>query len=666
MYTRCPHCQTCFRIAEAHLKAAKGMVRCGSCKEVFDATSHIYDNMPDADPNEISSNPVIPEDDHEHIDLSSPPDRSNAPDQSPFMESMIGKDARYNNLDDMGTIDIPGETNFTESFIKFVETEYDPEKKIAAHPIPDPLIEQPSETPPENKPPINPGQSHEHTNLADANDALATNDTLSANPFIAALSQQQTYDSGSKTPALPTQKAPDSSSAPKLKSKPAPEPDAQPPKPTSAFELEPEPTHVPPPATPFSIEDDSDIPPMFVQNETEQVDAFEIKPEPPEREKSESEYEDIESLENPTTSTEFDGIDELYTAAQDQMDEPGSDPDKLNQDIEALLNDAMSLDTVKPAETKSDPLNLAKDSKDKISLDVDEPADSFLGDINFLEDAPEEPNEVLTQFEEELQNIEFGKADAASFSLDNDDALENLSQMETPKVGAPDFGEENTEIEDIVIGSAEPTPVPAPRPSKQRNRDDDESPPDDLPPNNLPSAEHDLPKALRSSFAHLDRPERPIGLSLAMGAGIFILVFALVGQMVLFRSYQLANQFPSLAPTLSSLCESIPCRFSGNTDVSQIELINRNVRSHPNQKNALLISTAFKNKAHFDQPYPTIAIKLSDLSGHIVATRYFTPEEYLEGLYNKFLLMESGTPVHVTLAVLDPGDDAINFEFSFL
>jgi len=28
--------------------------------------------------------------------------------------------------------------------------------------------------------------------------------------------------------------------------------------------------------------------------------------------------------------------------------------------------------------------------------------------------------------------------------------------------------------------------------------------------------------------------------------------------------------------------------------------------------------------------------------------------------------MESGTPVHVTLAVLDPGDDAINFEFSFL
>ena len=153
---------------------------------------------------------------------------------------------------------------------------------------------------------------------------------------------------------------------------------------------------------------------------------------------------------------------------------------------------------------------------------------------------------------------------------------------------------------------------------------------------------------------------------MGMIALIVILAVGFLFQLVFFRSYELANRFHALAPVLTAICSSLPCRYSGSIDVSKIELINRDVRSHPTQKNALLISAAFINNASFDQPYPTIAVKLSDLSGNIVATRHFKPEEYLDRLYSKFLLMESGTPIHITLAVLDPGDDAINFEFSFL
>lgn len=39
--TRCPKCSTCFRISEAHLKLAKGSVRCGSCLHVFNASLYI-------------------------------------------------------------------------------------------------------------------------------------------------------------------------------------------------------------------------------------------------------------------------------------------------------------------------------------------------------------------------------------------------------------------------------------------------------------------------------------------------------------------------------------------------------------------------------------------------------------------------------------------------
>ena len=42
--TRCPNCNTSFRVTQAQLRAASGSVRCGSCLEVFDARSHMMSN----------------------------------------------------------------------------------------------------------------------------------------------------------------------------------------------------------------------------------------------------------------------------------------------------------------------------------------------------------------------------------------------------------------------------------------------------------------------------------------------------------------------------------------------------------------------------------------------------------------------------------------------
>ncbi len=44
--TRCPHCQTTFRIRTEQLAAAKGAVRCGSCLQVFIAVEHLVSEKP--------------------------------------------------------------------------------------------------------------------------------------------------------------------------------------------------------------------------------------------------------------------------------------------------------------------------------------------------------------------------------------------------------------------------------------------------------------------------------------------------------------------------------------------------------------------------------------------------------------------------------------------
>lgn len=44
--TRCPHCNTTFRVASDQLKLRGGIVRCGSCHEIFDGNKSLFD--PDA------------------------------------------------------------------------------------------------------------------------------------------------------------------------------------------------------------------------------------------------------------------------------------------------------------------------------------------------------------------------------------------------------------------------------------------------------------------------------------------------------------------------------------------------------------------------------------------------------------------------------------------
>jgi predicted Zn finger-like uncharacterized protein len=45
MLTRCPHCQTAFRVTSAQLKVRQGQVRCGTCSGVFDAFESLSDEQ---------------------------------------------------------------------------------------------------------------------------------------------------------------------------------------------------------------------------------------------------------------------------------------------------------------------------------------------------------------------------------------------------------------------------------------------------------------------------------------------------------------------------------------------------------------------------------------------------------------------------------------------
>ena len=64
MYTQCEHCKAIFQVSMREVTVAKGMLRCGECQQVFNATNSLSTQMPEAyQPPKVLEDIVDPLDD---------------------------------------------------------------------------------------------------------------------------------------------------------------------------------------------------------------------------------------------------------------------------------------------------------------------------------------------------------------------------------------------------------------------------------------------------------------------------------------------------------------------------------------------------------------------------------------------------------------------------
>jgi hypothetical protein len=109
------------------------------------------------------------------------------------------------------------------------------------------------------------------------------------------------------------------------------------------------------------------------------------------------------------------------------------------------------------------------------------------------------------------------------------------------------------------------------------------------------------------------------------------------------------------------LCPVFGCTLPALVDTKQIKAYNLLVRDHPDIENALLVDAIILNKAPFEQPFPDLVLAFSDMNDKPVASRRFKPEEYLGGELAGRELMPKETPIRLTLDLVDPGPDAVNY-----
>jgi predicted Zn finger-like uncharacterized protein len=109
------------------------------------------------------------------------------------------------------------------------------------------------------------------------------------------------------------------------------------------------------------------------------------------------------------------------------------------------------------------------------------------------------------------------------------------------------------------------------------------------------------------------------------------------------------------------VCPLLGCEVPSLVDTSQILATNLIVRNHPTIGSALMVDAILINNAPFEQPFPDLVLSFSKLDETPVASRRFTPKEYLAGELAGMRYIPQGQPVHITLEIADPGPDAVNY-----
>jgi predicted Zn finger-like uncharacterized protein len=241
---------------------------------------------------------------------------------------------------------------------------------------------------------------------------------------------------------------------------------------------------------------------------------------------------------------------------------------------------------------------------------------------------------------------------------------DSLSSRVEPDLGDAGQVEDEDEDEDDAqaetaveppasAGNLEPEPEPEPEHESEPARTSGRGPDESL------LALSDDPLQLQ-----WQAPPRPWGRWIGWGLLNLLAAGALLAQYTSYHFEELARQ-DRYRPWFEMACPQLGCNLPPKVDVSLIKSSNLVVRSHPDFAGALVVDAILYNRASFAQPFPLLELRFSDINDKLLANRRFKPSEYLAGELAGQVEMPPQTPIHISLDILDPGQEAVNYSLTF-
>lgn len=367
--------------------------------------------------------------------------------------------------------------------------------------------------------------------------------------------------------------------------------------------------------------------------------------------------DDMDKVDEKASTYEFDGFLDVDLQPKQTVslfereiryDEPKDDDDEENADeswAEDLLDD--DEETLHQLKKSPPPLAPAEESKPEASTanSANETETGYSGPIFSLINENEEETETQTKHQAEHKD-EHGFSEAF---LNATRPIETSQASPTTESSAfatalfeADTDKDNEQEEKT--GSKRPLKSP-----KMRAFDTSRAA---LLMNIMPAPVEFTAKRMRRWYQQKLWPT----LSILMTALLFFQV-----------AYFKFDYFSRVEPTRTAYlftCPLFGCEVPPLVDILEIETTNLIVRNHPKVSEALLVDAILINKAPFEQPFPDLILSFSKLDETPVASRRFTPKEYLGGELAGMKYIPERQPVHIALEIADPGPEAVNYTLS--
>ena len=136
---------------------------------------------------------------------------------------------------------------------------------------------------------------------------------------------------------------------------------------------------------------------------------------------------------------------------------------------------------------------------------------------------------------------------------------------------------------------------------------------------------------------------------------IFLLV-TLAGQTIYLYRTELSVFVPSARPYLEQYCEVLNCKIPVSQQSELLSIESSDMQKGTAQQQGVATLTAMiRNQATFPQVFPSLELTLTDTRDRALASRIFTPGEYLEENRRLSDTIDPNKEISVTLKI-DSGD----------
>lgn len=215
--------------------------------------------------------------------------------------------------------------------------------------------------------------------------------------------------------------------------------------------------------------------------------------------------------------------------------------------------------------------------------------------------------------------------------------------------------------EDAIAQTAAPEPGPEDGDGMDMFAEDMGATDDDLDIIEIPPPEEETASVPRLK---LPRDGQGAGQWFKWSAFSLLAALVLAGQYLAFNFGELARD-PQWRPHFASACELIGCPLPHPSSLADLRGANLVVRDHPTVAGALVVDAILFNEANYPQPFPVLELSFSSVRDQPIASRRFTPSEYRAGELKDLTHMPPGVPVHISLEILNPGAEAVNYSLRF-